>query len=86
MNPTRLGVGVIGAGKVGPVFAQALAGAGHALVGITKPSDGDTDRLHAVVPGVALKEPLEIIALSELVIIAIPDSEVAGFVEGVSKA
>jgi predicted short-subunit dehydrogenase-like oxidoreductase (DUF2520 family) len=86
MNPTRLGVGVIGAGKVGPVFAQALAGAGHAMVGITKPSDGDTDRLHAVVPGVALKEPLEIIALSELVIIAIPDSEVAGFVEGVSKA
>ena len=86
MNPTRLGVGVIGAGKVGPVFAQALAGAGHVLVGMTKPSDDDVDRLYAVVPGVQLKDPLDLIASCELVIIAIPDSELVGFIEGVSKA
>ena len=36
---SRLGVGVIGAGRVGPVIGAALAGAGHALLGITAGSD-----------------------------------------------
>ena len=27
----RLGIGIIGAGKVGPILGAALAGAGHAL-------------------------------------------------------
>ena len=36
---SRLGVGVIVAGRVGPVIGAALAGAGHALLGITAGSD-----------------------------------------------
>ena len=32
----RLGVGIIGAGRVGPVIGAALGGAGHAIVGITQ--------------------------------------------------
>ncbi|RBO73151.1 DUF2520 domain-containing protein, partial [Microbacterium sp. H6] len=31
----RLGVGIIGAGRVGPVVGAALGGAGHAVIGIT---------------------------------------------------
>ena len=48
MDPTRLGVGIIGAGRVGPVLAAALAGAGHHLVGMSKPSDGDSERVTQV--------------------------------------
>ena len=35
----RLGIGVIWAGRVGPVLAAALAGAGHAIVGISAHSE-----------------------------------------------
>ena len=37
----RLRVGIVGAGRVGPVIGAALAGAGHAIVSITSGSDDD---------------------------------------------
>ncbi len=52
---SRLGVGIIGAGRVGPVIGAALAGAGHALVGITAGSD--RDRVEAILPGVPCSTP-----------------------------
>lgn len=84
MDPTRLGVGVIGAGRVGPVMAQALAGAGHHLVGISKPSGDGEDRVSGVVPGVLFVDVPDLVERSELVIIAVPDSELLDVVAGVS--
>lgn len=84
MNSTRLGVGVIGAGRVGPLIAAALLRAGHSLVGITTPSEGDTDRVEAILPGVVYADPLEILERSELVVLALPDQQLPGFIEGVS--
>ena len=84
MNSTRLGVGVIGAGRVGPLIAAALVRAGHSLVGITTPSQSDTDRVEAILPGVVYADPLEIIERSELVVLALPDQELPGFIEGIS--
>jgi len=86
MDPTRLGVGVIGAGRVGPILAQALAGAGHALVGITQPSDGDTDRVSSVVPGVLFLDARELVERSELVVLAVPDDDLPGLVNGLALA
>ena len=40
----RLGIGIIGAGRVGPVLGAALAGAGHAVVGISAVSEASRDR------------------------------------------
>ncbi|HEV7168580.1 MAG TPA: oxidoreductase, partial [Micrococcaceae bacterium] len=34
-KPGRLGVGIIGAGKVGAVLGAALRAAGHAVVGVS---------------------------------------------------
>lgn len=79
----RLGVGVIGAGKVGPVIAAALGGAGHAVVGITRGSDDD--RVSAVLPGVPVLDALEVVRRSELVIIAVPRTELASLVAGLSE-
>lgn len=84
MDPTRLGVGVIGAGRVGPVMAQALAGAGHHLVGITKPLGDDDDRVSGVVPGVVFLDVPDLVERSELVIIAVPDSELVEVVSGIA--
>ena len=72
MDPSRLGVGVIGAGKVGPVIAAALAGAGHSLVGITPPGT-DRERVEAMLPGVPFLEPQVLCERSELVVLALPD-------------
>ena len=78
----RLGVGVIGAGRVGPVIAAALAGAGHALTGIT--SGSDDDRVEAILPGVPVLAPEEVVRRSELVVIAVPHDQLPGLVVGLA--
>ncbi len=79
----RLGVGVIGAGRVGPVIAAALGGAGHALVGITHGSDDA--RVEAMLPGVPLLDALEVVRRSELVVIAVPHDQLEGLVTGLAE-
>ncbi|MGZ0712013.1 DUF2520 domain-containing protein (plasmid) [Coraliomargarita sp. W4R53] len=79
----RLGVGIIGAGKVGPVIGAALAGAGHALVGITAGSD--PDRVEAILPGLPVLEAAEVARRSELVVIAVPHDQLADLVAGLAE-
>lgn len=79
----RLGVGVIGAGRVGPVVAAALAGAGHALTGIT--SGSDDDRVEAILPGVPQLAADEVVRRSELVVIAVPHDQLPGLVAGLAE-
>lgn len=78
----RLGVGIIGSGRVGPIVGLALAGAGHALVGVTRSSDDA--RVEALLPGVPLLDPLEVVRRSELVVIAVPHDQLAGLVAGLA--
>jgi predicted short-subunit dehydrogenase-like oxidoreductase (DUF2520 family) len=79
----RLGVGVIGGGRVGPAIGLALAGAGHALVGITHGSDDA--RVEAMLPGVPILDALEVVRRSELVIIAVPHDQLEGLVAGLAE-
>lgn len=78
----RLGVGVIGAGRVGPVMAAALAGAGHALVGITKGSD--PERVQALLPGLPMLDAVEVARRAELVVVAVPHDQLPGLVSGLA--
>ncbi len=78
----RLGIGIIGAGRVGPVVGAALAGAGHAITGIT--SGSDDDRVAAVLPGVPVLDAIEVVRRSELVVIAVPHDEIPGLVQGIA--
>lgn len=78
----RLGIGVIGAGKVGPVLAAALAGAGHAIVGVTASSD--QDRVEAILPGVPVLDAVEVARRSQLVIVAVPRDELPGLISGLA--
>jgi predicted short-subunit dehydrogenase-like oxidoreductase (DUF2520 family) len=88
MNPTqrsgRLGIGIVGAGRVGPILGAALAGAGHALVGVAAISAESRERADAILPGVPILAIPELIERSELVILAVPQSELASLVEGLA--
>lgn len=88
MNPQRdgrLGIGIIGSGRVGPVLGSALAGAGHALVGISAVSEKSLERAHAILPDVPIMDVPRLVELSELVLIAIDDDELPGLIEGLSQ-
>jgi predicted short-subunit dehydrogenase-like oxidoreductase (DUF2520 family) len=80
----RLGIGIIGAGRVGPVFGAALAGAGHAIVGISAVSQQSRDRAEAMLPGVPILDIPTILERSELVILAVPEDELPSLVAGLA--
>jgi len=80
----RLGIGIVGAGRVGPVLGAALGGAGHAIVGINAVSRAARDRAEAMLPGVPVLEVPDVVERSELVILAVPESELAGLVAGLA--
>lgn len=79
----RLGVGIVGAGRVGPVVGAALAGAGHAITGIT--SGSDDERVAAVLDGVPVVDATEVLRRSELVVLAVPHDELPGLVAGLAE-
>ena len=80
----RLGIGIIGAGKVGPVLGAALAGAGHAIVGISAVSEHSRDRAEAMLPGVPILDVPSVVERSELVILAVPESQLEDLVAGLA--
>ncbi len=82
----RLGVGIIGAGHVGPILGAALAGAGHALVGISAISEQSKERAAAILPDVPVLEVPEIVERSELVLLAVPDDQLPELVSGLATA
>ncbi|WP_336660939.1 DUF2520 domain-containing protein [Leucobacter sp. USHLN153] len=81
---SRLGIGVVGAGRVGPVLARALAGAGHAIIGIHASGDEGRERAEAMLPGVPVLEVAEVVRRSELVLFAIPGAELPALVQGLT--
>lgn len=83
-RPGRLGVGIIGAGHVGPILGAALAGAGHAIVGISAISQSSRDRAEAILPAVPILTVPQIVERSELVILAVPDSQLESLVAGLA--
>ncbi|HEV7812875.1 MAG TPA: DUF2520 domain-containing protein [Leifsonia sp.] len=80
----RLGIGIVGAGKVGPILGAALAGAGHAIVGISAISEASRERAEAILPGAPVLEVPDLIERSELVILAVPGAELADLVGGLA--
>ncbi|GGA71241.1 hypothetical protein GCM10011490_22400 [Pseudoclavibacter endophyticus] len=82
----RLGVGVIGGGRLGPVLAAGLAGAGHAIVGLEAETDRDRDRVTALIRGAPVLDRATVIERSELVIVDVdnPATELGPLLERVT--
>jgi predicted short-subunit dehydrogenase-like oxidoreductase (DUF2520 family) len=64
------------------VIAAALAGAGHAITGITAGSD--PERVEAVLAGVPALAADEVVRRSELVVLAVRHDELTGLVSGLA--
>jgi predicted short-subunit dehydrogenase-like oxidoreductase (DUF2520 family) len=82
----RLGIGVVGAGRVGPVLGAALANAEHAVIGVTAVSDEGRDRAEAMLPGAPVLATPDLVERSELVLLAVPDDQLEGLVQGLADA
>lgn len=82
----RLSVGVVGAGPVGTVLGQALAAAGHVVIGIAATDAKNIERAEVLLPEVDVLTVPEIIERADLVLLAIPAEEVAKTVTGIAEA
>jgi predicted short-subunit dehydrogenase-like oxidoreductase (DUF2520 family) len=85
-RPARLAVGAIGAGRVGAVLLAALARAGHRPTAVSAVSTASRRRAEALVPAAAVLPPDEVLARCALVVLAVPDDELAGLVSGLAAS
>ncbi|MGO1422188.1 MAG: Rossmann-like and DUF2520 domain-containing protein [Brachybacterium sp.] len=85
MTPPRLGIGVIGAGRVGAVLGAALRAQGHAVTGAYAVSDGSRERAAELLPGVPLLDVPAIVERSEMLLLSIPDDQLAPLAAGIAE-
>ncbi len=85
-RPARLSVGVVGAGRVGVVLGAALARAGHRVVAASGVSDASRRRAGALLPGVPVVPPTEVLAAAELALLTVPDDVLPELVAGLAAA
>ena len=84
-RPGRLGVGIVGAGRVGAVLGSALRSTGHAVVGASGISEASRERIETLLPGVPVLEVRDVVERSELALLAVPDDVLAGLVAGLAE-
>ncbi len=75
---------MVGTGRVGPVLGAALKLAGHRPVAASGVSDASRGRAEALLPGVPLVEPAEVLARSDLVLLTVPDDALPDLVAGLA--
>ena len=85
-RPGRLGVGVVGAGRVGAVLGASLRNAGHTVTGVHAVSEASRTRAEALLPDVPVLEIPEILRRSEMVLFAVPDDVLGELVAGLAAA
>ncbi len=85
-RPARLSVGVIGAGRVGSVLGAALGQAGHRVVAVSGVSDASRRRADALLPGVPVVPPTEVLDAAELVLLTVPDDVLPELVAGIAAS
>jgi predicted short-subunit dehydrogenase-like oxidoreductase (DUF2520 family) len=85
-RPARLAVGVVGAGRVGAVLGAALARAGHRVVAVSAVSAASRERAADLLPGVEIRPVPDVVAAADLVLLTVPDDELAALVAGLAAA
>ncbi|UGT40103.1 DUF2520 domain-containing protein [Nocardia yamanashiensis] len=86
LAPARLTVGIVSAGRVGSALGAALERAGHVVFGVSAISDASVRRAQTRLPDSRILPAEEVAARSELLILAVPDSELAGLISGLAAA
>ncbi|SPM34222.1 Predicted oxidoreductase, contains short-chain dehydrogenase (SDR) and DUF2520 domains [Mycobacterium rhizamassiliense] len=84
LRPARLKVGIISAGRVGTALGVALERADHVVVACSAISHASRQRAERRLPDTPVVTPPEVAADAELLLLAVPDSELAGLVSGLA--
>lgn len=84
-RPGRLGVGIIGAGRVGAVLGNALRAVGHGVVGVSAVSEDSRERAATLLPGVPVLDVPEVVRRAELVAVCVPSAVLADVVAGLAR-
>ena len=84
MRPARLSVGIISAGRVGTALGVALERAEHVVAACSAISDASRQRAERRLPDTAVLPVHEVAARAELLLLAVPDSELASVVSGLA--
>lgn len=83
-RPARLTIGVISAGRVGTALGAALERAEHVVVGCSAVSGDSRRRAARWLPDTPVLPLDEVAARAELLLLAVPDSELATVVTGLA--
>ncbi len=84
LRPARLKVGIISAGRVGSALGVALERADHVVVACSAISHASRQRAQRRLPDTPVASPPDVAADAELLLLAVPDSELAGLVSGLA--
>jgi predicted short-subunit dehydrogenase-like oxidoreductase (DUF2520 family) len=84
LRPARLKVGIISAGRVGTALGVALERADHVVVACSAVSAESRRRAAQRLPDTLIRPTDEVAANSELLIVAVPDAELASLVSGLA--
>ncbi|MCW2517276.1 MAG: NAD-dependent glycerol-3-phosphate dehydrogenase domain protein [Mycobacterium sp.] len=84
LRPARLTVGIISAGRVGTALGVALERAEHVVVACSAISHASRLRAERRLPDTEVLPVSDVAAHAELLILAIPDAELAGLVSGLA--
>jgi len=84
-HPAELGVGVVGAGRVGTALAAALRRAGHRIEAVSAVSEASLRRVEKILPGTPVRRPEEVVASADLVLLTVPDDVLPGLVAGLAS-
>jgi predicted short-subunit dehydrogenase-like oxidoreductase (DUF2520 family) len=84
LRPARLSVGIVSAGRVGAALGFALERAGHVVVACSAVSHASRERARRRLPDTTILPVHEVAAGAELVLLAVPDAELASVVSGLA--
>jgi predicted short-subunit dehydrogenase-like oxidoreductase (DUF2520 family) len=84
LRPARLKVGIISAGRVGTALGQALERADHVVVACSAISHASRQRARNRLPDTPVFPVPDVAAGAELLLLAVPDGELAALVRGLA--
>jgi predicted short-subunit dehydrogenase-like oxidoreductase (DUF2520 family) len=84
LRPARLTVGIISAGRVGSALGVALERAEHVVVACSAVSEASRQRARRWLPDTAILPVPDVADRAELLLLAVPDAELAALVSGLA--
>jgi len=84
LRPARLKVGIVSAGRVGTALGVALERVDHVVVACSAVSHASRQRAQRRLPDTPVAPVPEVAASAELLLLAVPDTELPGLVSGLA--